>query len=93
MYSGNVSVNLAETDSIRRTIALPSDLAQKVDSVAASRHVSVDRAIIDLLNEAIIGYEQRRAAYIELAERFQKSTDPVETEQLREELARMTFGV
>jgi hypothetical protein len=27
-----------------------------------------------------------------IADRFQQSTDPVETEKLREELARMTFG-
>jgi hypothetical protein len=27
-----------------------------------------------------------------IADRFQQSTDPVETEKLREELARMNFG-
>jgi hypothetical protein len=39
-----------------------------------------------------MAYEQRRTAFLELADRFQKSTDPNETERLREELARMTFG-
>jgi len=36
--------------------------------------------------------ELRRDAFFDLADRFQKSTDPAETERLREELARMTFG-
>jgi hypothetical protein len=86
---GNV---LAETEAIRRSISLPAEIAEKIDAIAASRHVSANRAIVDLLADAIAAYEQRRAAFFELADRFQKSTDPTETERLREELARMTFG-
>jgi hypothetical protein len=67
-------------------------MAEKIDAIAESRHVSGNRVIVDLLAEAIAAYEQRRAAFFELADRFQKSTDPSETERLREELARMTFG-
>ena len=67
-------------------------MAEKLDSIAEARHVSVNRAIIDLLADAITAYEQRRKTFLELAERFQKSTDPSETERLRDELARMTFG-
>jgi hypothetical protein len=52
----------------------------------------VNRAIVDLLAEAIVAHEQRRIAFLELADRFQKSTKPAETKRLREELARMTFG-
>jgi hypothetical protein len=83
---------LAETEAIRRSISLPAEIAQKIDAIAAGRHVSANRAIVDLLADAIAAYEQRRAAFFELADRFQKSTDPAETERLREELARMTFG-
>jgi hypothetical protein len=52
----------------------------------------VNRAIVDLLADAIAAYEQRRTAFLELADRFQKSKSPAETKRLREELARMTFG-
>ena len=48
--------------------------------------------MIDLLRDAIAAYDQRRKAFLELADRFQKSTDPSETQKLRDELARMTFG-
>jgi hypothetical protein len=68
-------------------------MAEKIDAIASSRRVSGNRAIVDLLADAIAAYDQRRAAFLDLADRFQKSTDPAETEQLREELARMTFGV
>lgn len=83
---------LAETEAIRRSVSLPAELAQKIDAIADSRHVSGNRAIIDLLSDGITAYEQRRAAFLELADRFRKSKHPAETERLREELARMTFG-
>lgn len=80
------------TESIRRSISLPAEMAEKLDGIAEARHVSANRAIIDLLADAITAWEQRRKTFLELAERFQKSTDPAETERLRDELARMTFG-
>ena len=67
-------------------------MAERIDAIAATRRVSVNRAIIDLLQDAITAYDQRRAAFFELAERFQKATDPAEIERLRELLAQMTFG-
>ena len=73
-------------------IPVPADLATKIDSIAIARHVSRDRALADLLRDAIAVYEVRRAAFLELADRFQHSTDPAEIDQLRGELAKMTFG-
>ena len=78
--------------AIRRSISLPAEMAERIDAIAASRHVSGNRAIVDLLADAITAYDQRRTAFLELADRFQKSSDPVETQRLREELAQMTFG-
>ena len=83
---------LLGAEAIRRSISLPAEMAEKIDAIAAARHVSGNRLIVDLLRDAITAYEQRRTAFLELADRFQKSTDPAETERLREELARMTFG-
>jgi hypothetical protein len=81
-----------ETQAIRRSISLPAGMAEKIDAIAAARHVSSNRAIVDLLSDGITAYEQRRTAFFELADRFQKSTDETETERLREELAQMIFG-
>jgi hypothetical protein len=67
-------------------------MSERIDAIAASRHVSANRAIVDLLDDAIAAYDQRRKAFLELADRFQKSKDPAESKRLREELARMTFG-
>jgi metal-responsive CopG/Arc/MetJ family transcriptional regulator len=87
-----MDMTLEATELIRRSVSLPAEIAGKIDAIAASRRVSVNRAIVDLLAEAIAAYEQRRTAFLELADRFQKSKSPAETKRLREELARMTFG-
>jgi hypothetical protein len=87
-----MSTTLIRAEAIRRSISLPAEMAEKLDSIAAARHVSANRAIVDLLSDAITAYDQRRTLFLDLADRFQKSTDPAETERLRDELANMTFG-
>jgi len=73
-------------------IPVAAEIADRIDAIALARHVSRDRALADLLREGIAAYEQRRESFLDLARRYQNSTDPAETEQLRGELARMTFG-
>lgn len=84
--------SLTSEDVVRRSVSIPAGMAEKIDGIAASRHVSGNRTIVDLLADGIESYEQRRKAFLELADRFQKSKDPAETKRLRDELARMTFG-
>ena len=88
----DMDATLARVNAIRRSISLPAEMAEKIDAIAVTRHVTGNRAIVDLLADAITAYEQRRTAFLELADRFQKSKHPAETKRLREELARMTFG-
>jgi hypothetical protein len=76
----------------RRSLSLPKETYEKAERIATQRHVTVNRAIIDLLNDGISTYEERRASFLELADRFQKATDPAEVSHLRNELARITFG-
>lgn len=71
---------------------MPAELSAKIDAIAANRHLTGNRAIVDLLSDAVTAYEERRKAFFDVADRFQKSTNPAETKRLREELAKMTFG-
>jgi metal-responsive CopG/Arc/MetJ family transcriptional regulator len=83
---------LVSADIVRRSVSIPSEMAEKIDAIAASRRVSANRAIVDLLADAIMAHEERRKGFLDLADRFQKSKDPAETKRLREKLARITFG-
>jgi hypothetical protein len=85
-----MAVTISRVETVN--IPVPTDVAEMIEAIAVARHVSRDRALADLLREAITAYEQRREAFLGLAGHFQNSTDPAESEQLRGELARMTFG-
>ena len=85
-----MAVTISGVETIE--IPVPADMAAKIDSIAVARHVSRHRALANLLRDAIAAYEDRGAAFLKLADRFQHSTDPAETDQLRGELAQMTFG-
>ena len=58
MYYGVMSVTSVESEIIRRSISLPPEMAEKIDNIAVSRHVSGNRAIVDLLVDAFIQTEQ-----------------------------------
>jgi metal-responsive CopG/Arc/MetJ family transcriptional regulator len=77
---------------VRRSVSLPAELAEAVNRIAKSRRVSQNRALVDLIRDGVAAYRDRRSEFFAIAERFQKSVDPAETERLRAELARMTFG-
>jgi hypothetical protein len=87
-----MEMTLPITEPTRRSLTIPAPLAAKIDMIADQRHVSSNRVILDLIEDGVAAYDRRRAAFLELTEQFQKSTDPVETERLREGLIRMTFG-
>ena len=61
--------------------------AQRVRAIAELQHTTEDRVVADLIES---GLESRH--YTELVERLASSTDPREREQLKDELALLTFG-
>jgi hypothetical protein len=85
-----MAATLSEVPTV--DVAVPVDLVTKIDSIAIARHVSLERALADLLSDGIAAYEDRRAAFLEIADKFQQSTDPAETDRLRDELVHLTFG-
>jgi metal-responsive CopG/Arc/MetJ family transcriptional regulator len=87
-----MDATLVSADIVRRSVSIPSEMAEKIDAIAANRRVSANRAIVDLLADAIAAHDERRKEFLDLADRFQKSKDPAETKRLREKLARITFG-
>jgi hypothetical protein len=88
----NMRSAISQESAVRRSISLPQEIAEEVNSIADARRVSQNRALVDLISDGIATYKQRRDEFFALADRFQRSRDPAETEKLREELARMTFG-
>ena len=78
--------------AVRQSVSLPSPLAKRVKALAKSRKVSSNRILVDLVETGLRSKEEERRKFLELADRLSKSTDAKEQQELKEQLARMTFG-
>jgi len=73
-------------------VSLPPGIAHRVKSLAKSSRTSANRILVELIESGLEAREQERKRFLELADRLARARDPEEQSQLKEELARMTFG-
>jgi hypothetical protein len=78
--------------SVRQSVSLPSRVARRVRAIAKARRTSANRVLVDLIEAGIETGEAEKRRFFDLARRFKESSEPAESERLREELARMIFG-
>ena len=78
--------------AIRQSVSLPPPLARRVKALAKSQKVSSNRILVDLVETGLRSKEEDKRKFLELADRLSKSTDAKEQRELKERLARMTFG-
>ncbi len=78
--------------AVRQSVSLPSPLARRVKALAKSRKVSSNRILVDLVETGLRSKDEEKRRFLELADRLSKATDLKEQQELKEQLARMTFG-
>lgn len=78
--------------AIRQSVSLPPHIAKRVRSIAKARKTSANRVVVDLIEAGIQAKEAEKQRFFSLANQLTDSDDPAERQQIKEELARMTFG-
>jgi len=78
--------------SVRQSVSLPTRIAKHVRAMAKTRKTSANRVLVDLIEAGLQSKEAAREHFFALASRLSESVDPAERQQLKEQLARMTFG-
>lgn len=78
--------------AVRQSVTLPSPVARRVKALAKNRKVSSNRILVELVEAGLRSKEEEKRRFFELAGRLSVSTDEKEQQELKEELARMTFG-
>ena len=78
--------------TVRQSVSLPSPLAKRVKALAKSQKVSSNRILVDLVETGLRSKEEERRRFFELADRLSTSIDAKEQHELKDQLARMTFG-
>ena len=79
-------------NAIRKSVAIPLSTAKRVSALAKSQHTSANRVLVDLIEVGLQTKEAENEHYLSLIEKLSSSTDPMERQQLKQELARLTFG-
>jgi len=78
--------------AVRQSVSLPHDVVSRVRTLAKKRKVSANRVLVDLIETGLQAKASERQRFLALARRFKESSDPRESERLREELAGLIFG-
>lgn len=78
--------------SFRQSVSLPPRIARRVKALAKTKKASASRVIAELVETGLDAEERERERFLEIADRLTRSDDPAEQKQLKEELARLTFG-
>jgi hypothetical protein len=89
VYAGNMPTT---AKPVRRSVNLPARVARRVRALAQTTKTSTSRVIADLIESGLDAREQEKKRFFECADRLSRARDPEEQAQLKEELARMTFG-
>ena len=83
---------MSSTKQLRRSITLPSRLAEQVDRIARKKRLSDNRVLVELVERGLEAQKEKEKAFFALAERFRAASDPKEVKQLGDEMGRFIFG-
>jgi DNA-binding MarR family transcriptional regulator len=89
VYSGAMATIQS---TIRQSVSLPKDVARRVKDLAKRNKTSANRVLVSLIESGLDAEEQEKKRFFDLADRLTHSRDARERQQIKEELARMTFG-
>lgn len=76
---------------VRQSVSLPIRIAKRVRAIARARRTSASRVLVDLIETGLESKEAEKQRFFDLARRFKESSDPAQSERLREELASLIF--
>jgi hypothetical protein len=77
---------------IRRSVTLPSRVAEQVERIARKKRLSDNRVLVELVEQGLEAQKEKEKAFYALAERFRAATDPEEVRQLGDAMGRFIFG-
>ena len=78
--------------TVRRSISLAAETDAQVQKLARRQRLSASRVLEALVEAGLTAKEAEKRRFFELAERLRTTRDPDELQQVKDELARMTFG-
>jgi hypothetical protein len=79
--------------TVRQSVSIPVGVARRVRALARARKTSANRVLVDLIEAGLQSKEAEKERFFALASRLAETPESAERQRLKEELARMTFGI
>ena len=83
---------MSSTRPVRRSVTLPSKLAQQIDRIAKRKRLSDNRVLVELVEQGLEAQKEKEKAFFVLADRFRSASDPKEVKELGDQMGRFLFG-
>jgi metal-responsive CopG/Arc/MetJ family transcriptional regulator len=83
---------MSTTKQVRRSVTLPTRLAEQVERMAKKRRLSDNRVLVELIEQGLEARREKEKAFFMLAEKFRAADDPEEAKRLGDEMGRFIFG-
>jgi metal-responsive CopG/Arc/MetJ family transcriptional regulator len=80
------------TKQVRRSVTLPSRLAEQVERIARKKRLSDNRVLVELLEQGLEAQKEKEKAFFSLAQRFRAASDPNEVKELGDAMGKFIFG-
>ena len=80
------------TKQVRRSVTLPSRLAEQVERLARKKRLSDNRVMVELLEQGLEAQKEKEKAFFAFAERFRAASDPNEVKELGDAMGKFIFG-
>jgi hypothetical protein len=77
----------------RQSVTLSSGVAQRVRRIAKSRGTSTSKVITNLIEKGLESQEAEKERFFQLTEKLVHSSNPRERQRLKDEIAKILFGV
>ena len=85
--AGSLSTKVA-----RHSVALPSSIAEHVRKIANDRRLSANQVLVELIEAGINARQREKEHFMALAEELATTKNARRQKEIKQELARLTFG-
>ena len=86
------ALNRVSKKATRQSVALPPSISEQVRKIAKDRRLSANQVMVDLIEAGIKARQREKEHFMTLAEELATTESARRRKEIKQELARLTFG-
>ena len=86
------ATNRVSKKAARQSVALPPSISEQVRKIASDRRLSANQVLVELIEAGIDARQREKERFMALAEDLATTRNARRRKQIKQELARLTFG-